>query len=470
MGMFKLIDSRILDINAEKSGIDMEKLMNYAGGAVADFVISLKPRNILTMCGSGNNGGDGYTASMLLLRAGMKVSVFPVKEPETSLARKKFEEFKNAGGIIIDDPKLDEYDIIIDAMLGIGIIGIPKEPYASAIQKLNNSKTKIVSVDIPSGFPSAIAVKPDYTVTMQFIKEGMDESKCGKIIVADVGFPKEVIEMIGPGDIAAFPVNGKNSHKGDNGILVIVSGSNEYYGAPLYVSKSALRMGPDMVFLFTPSKVHGFITPHTQDIMIRKSGIDYIEYTYELMKSISERATAVAIGPGISKNPVAIENAAKIIEDTLHYGKKMVIDADALAAISGIDDFKGLAVLTPHRGEFKNTFLMDPSEENVKKVAQKINATLLVKGPVDIVTDGSLLKRNRDYHHESMTRGGTGDLVTGAAAGLLSRGLDTLHSAFLSSYIIGSAGLLAFKKKGYSYYTSELIDFIPDIINARNSE
>ncbi len=468
--MFKLIDSKILDINAEKSGIDMEKLMNSAGGAVADFVMSIKPRNILTICGSGNNGGDGYTASILLHRAGMKVSVLPVKEPETFLAKKKFKEYREAGGNIVYNPRLDEYDVIIDAMLGIGITGTPKEPYASMIQKINNARTRIVSVDIPSGFPSAIAVKPDYTVTMQFIKEGMDESKCGKIIVADVGFPTEVIEMIGPGDMLAFPVNGKISHKGDNGIVVIVSGSIDYYGAPLYVSKSALRMGPDMVFLFAPLKIHDHVTSHIQDIMIRKSGMDYIEFNYEMKKMISERASAVAIGPGISRNQDATENATKIIENTLLSGKKIVIDADALAAISGLEDFKGLAVLTPHRGEFKSTFNLEPNDENAKKIAQKLNATLLLKGPVDIVTDGSILKRNRNYHHESMTRGGTGDLITGATAGLLSKGLDTLHSAFLSSYIIGSAGLTAFKRMGYSYLTSEIIDIIPDIINGKSSE
>ncbi len=468
--MFKLIDSRILDKNAEASGIDMEKLMDNAGAAVAQFVRSLKPRRVLSICGSGNNGGDGYTASIDLMRSGINVNVYPAKMPETPLGKKKYSEYVSNGGKIAQGLELDDYDVIIDAMLGIGISGIPREPYASVIQKINNSRTNVVSVDIPSGFPSQLSVKADYTVTMQFKKEGMDEAKCGKIIVADVGFPTDIIEMIGPGDLLAFPENRKDSHKGDNGIVVLISGSIEYYGAPVYVSKSALRMGPDLVFLFAPRSIHGLVASHTNDIIIRKSGNDYIEFDYELKKMISERATSVAIGPGISKNELSIDSAAKIIEHSLYSGKKIVIDADALKSIDTSNDFKGLAIMTPHRGEFRNTFNLEPTEENVRNVASKLNATLLVKGPVDIVTDGEIMKKNSIYHHESMTRGGTGDLVTGATAGLLSKGVDSLHSAFLSSYIIGKAGLMAFEKKGYSYYTSEILDFVPNIIAQKNNE
>lgn len=463
--MFKLIDSRILDRNAEVSGLDMEVLMDNAGRAIADFVRSLKPRKVLAVCGSGNNGGDGYTASILLLKSGVNVSVYPVKEPETILARKKFNQYREFGGNVINNPQLDEYDVIIDAMLGIGISGVPREPYASMIQRINNSRTKIVSVDIPSGFQTALSVKPDYTVTMQFLKEGMDESRCGKIVVADVGFPRDVVEMIGPGDLLAFPLNGKESHKGENGIVVVVSGSRDYYGAPLYVVKSALRMGPDMVFLYTPQNIHGMVASHTQDIMIRKSGMDYIEFNHDMASMISERATSVAIGPGISKNPVALENASRVIDHVLLSQKSIVIDADALEAISSIQDFKGIAVLTPHRGEFRNAFGANPDEENAKRIASRLNAVILLKGPVDIVTDGTVIKKNKSYHHESMTRGGTGDLVTGATAGLLSRGLDPLHAASLASYIIGSAGLVAFREMGYSYYTSEVLDFVPDVVS-----
>ena len=87
-----------------------------------------------------------------------------------------------------------------------------------------------------------------------------------------------------------------------------------------------------------------------------------------------------------------------------------------------------------------------------------------MKGEIDIVTDGEMMKKNKSYHHQSMTRGGTGDLVTGAVAGLLSRKVDPLHSAFLASYIIGTAGVTAFNRMGYSYLISDMVDIIPEIL------
>ncbi|MGC8673475.1 MAG: NAD(P)H-hydrate epimerase, partial [Thermoplasmata archaeon] len=111
-----------------------------------------------------------------------------------------------------------DYDIIIDAMLGIGIMNEPKEPYKSAIESLNNASKFVISVDVPSGFPTELAVKPSMTVTMQFIKEGMTERNCGTIVVADVGFPKDVIESVGPGEFITYKKNSVDSHKSENGI------------------------------------------------------------------------------------------------------------------------------------------------------------------------------------------------------------------------------------------------------------
>ncbi|MEM0133885.1 MAG: NAD(P)H-hydrate dehydratase [Thermoplasmatales archaeon] len=462
--MYTILDSRILDANAEASGVEMEELMNNAGRAVAKLVISLKPKRVLVVCGGGNNGGDGYTAASILMKKGVSVSCFPVTPPSSELCKKKYRAFLRNKGKLVHSLKDGEYDVIVDALLGVGISGPPREPYSSTIDFVNTSRAKIVSVDVPSGFPFGHLVKPQYTVTMQFEKEGMTRSNCGKVIVADVGFPKEVIEMIGPGDMISFPTSLRDSHKGENGICVMVGGSERYFGAPLYMAESALRMGPDLVNLFAPTAIHGYIASNCQGIILRKSGTREIEFNYELMKMLKERADSLAIGPGIFKSEKVLDEAAKIIDFTLSLKKGMVIDADALQASKSIDDFNGMAVLTPHRGEFRSVFGLDPTEENVKRMARKINAVILVKGEVDIVTDGEILKRNVSFHHRSMTRGGTGDVVTGAIAGLISRKVDTLHSAFLGSYIVGQAGLNTFRKMGDGYLVSDLINQIPDVL------
>ncbi len=462
--MHTVLDSRILDLNAEASGIDMEKLMDNAGRAVARLVKSLKPRKVVVACGSGNNGGDGYTAASILLMDGISVECCPVSPPATALCKKKYKAFVNSKGKVVDEIKFEKYDVVVDALLGVGVSGPPRDRYLSIIERINGSGKMVISVDVPSGFPSQHSVKSDFTVTMQFQKEGMKKSNSGKIVTAEVGFPLEVINMIGPGDTLALPSSERNSHKGDNGICGLVGGSKMYYGAPTYMAKSALRMGPDLVNLFSPSIIHNYIASNCEGIILKKSGIDYIEFNYELMKFIKERANTLAIGPGISRNEAALDEASKIIQFTHSQKKSIVIDADALESARSISDFRGNAVLTPHRGEFRSTFGLEPDEENVKKIARKINAVIFLKGEIDIVTDGEMMKKNKSYHHQSMTRGGTGDLVTGAVAGLLSRKVDPLHSAFLASYIIGTAGVTAFKRMGYSYLISDLVDIIPEIL------
>ncbi len=459
--MFKIIDSRILDKNAEFLGIDMERLMDNAGLAVAKEAIKLGPKNVLILAGSGNNGGDGYTASLTLLKNGIDVHAFPVKAPESNLCKKKFEEAKNSG-LKIEHSLNFDYDIIIDAMLGIGIMNEPKEPYKSAIESLNNASKFVISVDVPSGFPTELAVKPSMTVTMQFIKEGMTERNCGTIVVADVGFPKDVIESVGPGEFITYKKNSVDSHKGENGIVVAIGGSHLFYGAPLYMAKGASRMGVDLVFLFAPESIHNLLSSFN-DMILRKSGYNFIEFNDEIKHLIEERDVTVAIGPGITKSREALENARKIIDFAIDNRRNLVVDADALLTINEYSDFKGLAVLTPHRGEFKQSFNLEPNEENVKLIAKKIDATLLLKGPIDIISNGDLIKKNKNFHHPSMTKGGTGDVLSGSVAGLISKHIDPFHAASLASFIVGMSGKMAFEEKSYAYYTSEIVDEIPKI-------
>lgn len=463
--MYDILDSRILDRNAEYFNVNMENLMENAGKAVANFAAELG-NNFLVLCGSGNNGGDGYVAAKYLKSMGKKVDIKIISQPETPLSIKKKSECDSMGIDRYTGDKYQEYDVLIDALLGIGIRGIPREPYYSEIIKINKSGSIVVSVDVPSGFPSEHRVIPNYTVTMQFIKKGMNKENCGTIKIADVGFPEEVIKSIGPGEILAYPRNLPESHKGDNGILLALAGSREYHGSAIYLVKSALRMGTDLVFLYTPESAAHRISSNVYDIIIRESGFDYFEVTPHLLEMIENRNVALAIGPGLSKNPIAMENAEMAIRKSIEYNRKFVLDADPLL-LSKKFNHGNLSVLTPHHGEFRNAFELDPNEQNARKIAKDLNTVILLKGHVDIITDGYRVKLNKEFHHESMTRGGTGDILTGAIGGLISKGVDTYHAACLGSYVIGKSGLLTFKKYGYSYYTSEILNTIPEVMNEK---
>ncbi|MGC8610324.1 MAG: NAD(P)H-hydrate dehydratase [Thermoplasmata archaeon] len=461
--MYDIDDSRILDKNAEFFNVNMENLMENAGRAVANEVLNYKPKRVLALCGSGNNGGDGYVAARELKLRGIDVHVFPVQPPSSELCIKKYKESIDSGVQVDSELSLNEYELIIDAMLGIGIKNEPKEPYKSVIQKVNESNKFVISVDVPSGFPSKIRIKPTITVTMQFLKKGMDENCCGKIIVVDVGFPKEVIESVGPGELILYKMNERESHKGMNGIVMVVAGSIHYYGAPIYVSKSAARMGVDLVYLFSPKSIHSILGSNFHDMILRNGGNEFIELTHEMKDMLKERNVTLAIGPGISKNEDVLNTVREIVNFAIENKRKVVVDADALSAIKDIN-FKNLGVLTPHRGEFKEIFGEEPNEENVKNRASKLNVTILVKGSIDIITDGDRIKKNKVFHHASMTRGGTGDVLTGVIAGLMARNIDPYHAACMGSFIVGSAGLAAFEKYSNFYYTSELIDLIPEVM------
>lgn len=463
--MYDPIDSKILDKNAEYCNVNLEDLMENAGKSVAKFCEGMG-KKFLVICGPGNNGGDGYVTAKYLKQKGKDVYIKVVAPPETSLAIKKKNECDSSGIKYYTGDDYNSFDVLVDAMLGIGIKGIPREPFYSEISKINNSKSRKVSVDVPSGFPSSHHVRPEYTVTMQFLKKGMNESECGEIKVVDIGFPPDAINNIGPGEILAFPKNQPSSHKGDNGILLVISGSHDYYGSAVYVVKSALRMGIDLLYLFTPRIAAERISGNVYDIIIRDSGERYFEIIPQLMVMLRSKNVALAIGPGISKDRGALNNIRNVISTSIQLHRPMVIDADPLIIATEFN-FENLAVLTPHGGEFQNAFGLEPNELNAKKVARDLNAVILLKGRTDIITDGSRIKYNKEFHHESMTRGGTGDLLTGAVGGLLSKGVDPYHSACLAAYIIGKSGLLAFKNLGYSYYTSEILNFIPQVLSER---
>jgi len=193
-----MIDFReiyVLDRNSEFLGVPQSQLMENAGMEVANALsenYDLKNKYVLIVCGTGNNGGDGFVAARYLKeRCRIKVVLIkPSKEIRTALARENFEKIVT-GGIEVSELPADvnkearSADIIVDSLLGIGVKKEIKDPYSSIIKKLNGLNKTIVSVDVPSGLGSNLAIKPKMTVTFHDTKEGMNSKNSGKIIVKD---------------------------------------------------------------------------------------------------------------------------------------------------------------------------------------------------------------------------------------------------------------------------------------------
>ncbi len=463
------METKVLDRNAEWLGVATEQLMENAGRAVAEEAKKLPYKKWLVLCGSGNNGGDGYVAARYIKNC----IIVAVSKPKTKLARKNFRRAKAIGLPIYryEEKKFDELlekcDAVIDAMLGVGVKGELKEPYKSIVEKLNRSNKKfILAVDVPTGFGSNLMLKANKTVTFHFVKEGMDE-KCGEIILADIGIPKEAEEFVGVGDLIYYPKPKKDSHKGDNGIVAIVGGG-PYTGAPALAGLAALRTGCDLAFICSPSPAWQVIASFSPNLIVRKMHNEvFTPADIREIKDIIDKAHAILVGPGLGAREITKDACRDLVKKYVEE-KLFVVDADAIEALKNLDCC-GNVIFTPHAGEFKKlTGIKLPNDlekrkEIVRKEAEKRNAVILLKGAIDIISDGKHIKLNR-IHNEAMTVGGTGDVLAGIAVALLSKGIKPFNSACMAAFINGMAGNMAFEEKSYGMLASDIIEKIPEVI------
>lgn len=250
----------------------------------------------------------------------------------------------------------------------------------------------------------------------------------------------------------------KTSHKGENGIVLVIGGSELYVGAPIMSSLASLATGIDLAYLAAPKEVALVANVYSPDLISIKLPGNFLRQSHiSKFKKFIDKADVIVIGPGLGlkKDTVlAVRRLVKMIK------KPKVIDADALRAIKGMDVHN--CVLTPHHGEFMNLFDEPGDWETIKKHAKK-DKIILLKGHVDLVSDG---KKVYSVHGgtEAMTVGGTGDVLTGIVAGLIAKGDSLLGAARKASHINKKAGEIVFKKKKYGLLASDLINEIPKIV------
>ena len=495
---------KVIDKNSEFYGTPASELMENAGRGLADFIKTKHKttgKNILFFCGTGNNGGDGLVAARYLGKKGYNVKVFLTGENvKTKISQENLHKLKKTNTKIYNIDSIDKIDeiislsdTIVDSMLGIGLTGSLREPYKIIVNKINLSKNKtIVVVDIPTGFGTSCSVKPDYTVTFHDVKNGMNKNNCGDIITVDIKVPQKAKEYVGPGELVAFyPIPKKNSHKGENGRLLIVGGG-PYYGAPALSSFAAQRAGVDLVYVATPKKVARAITSYSP-LLIKpvklakniaklsptlivkelKNENILIEDDVPLIESLVSKVDTLLIGPGLGSAEETQKTVKKIVKIFVDNKKSIVIDADAIKVVGRKPDLirNSRTVLTPHTGEFKEltniklSKVLDERKKHVENWANKFGVTILLKGPVDIISNGKHTKLN-DVHNQAMTVGGTGDVLAGVIGALLSKNVEPFNAARIGAFINGYAGNLAFKKKSYGLIATDVIEEIPNVLKS----
>jgi NAD(P)H-hydrate epimerase len=472
---------KVLDRNAEFFDVPSETLMEQAGKGVADFIktkFTDKNLRIIVFCGPGNNGGDGFVAARHLSDT-YEVYVFLTRSPiQTKVAQMNFQKIQDKGLLISKNSEQIDYllsksDIIVDAMLGIGLSGELREPFNNIVNKINTAKKKkVISVDVPTGLGTSLSVQPHYTLCFHDQKSEMNKGNSGEIHIVDIGIPKEAETYVGPGELTVYyPRSKKDSHKGENGSVLIIGGG-PYIGAPALAGLAALRTGSDLVFIATPQRSWNAIASFSPNLIVEDLKADYLT-TDDLLKiqRLLKQCTAVVIGPGLGISKETKRAVLKLIKIILAEHKPLVIDADALEPLSNHLQMiaNSQTVLTPHRGEFKKLTNINLSDsiknnmESISQLAQQFGVTIFLKGPVDIISNGVQTKLN-NVHNEAMTVGGTGDVLAGIIGGLLSKNVQPYNAARAAAFLNGYAGNKAFQNKSYGLLATDIIEELPHVL------
>jgi hydroxyethylthiazole kinase-like uncharacterized protein yjeF len=479
--MISEAEMKVVDTNSEYFGVPAFQLMENAGKNVAEFIrntIKDTKKNILLLCGTGNNGGDGFVAARYLSQH-YKVTVFLAgNEIKTDIAKKNYQKLQTYEIQFFNtlkdlDHLLNENDILIDALLGTGLSGTLKEPYATIVKKVNATQNKIiVSVDVPTGLESPLSIHPMFTLTFHDQKHGMNEHNSGQITIIDIGIPQEALTYVGPGELRVYyPRPTKKSHKGDNGVILIIGGG-PYIGAPALSGLAALRSGVDLVYIATPQRSWKSIAAFSPNFIVKDLTHDQLTHDdIPLIEELLNKCTGVILGPGLGGAPETEEAILRLVHRIVAEKKPLVLDADAIKPIGqNLSLIKNsLTVVTPHVGEFKKLTGVTLSQDlddrirNVKEWAQKLGITIFLKGYIDILSDGTNIKQNK-VHNEAMTVGGTGDVLAGIIGALLSKGVQPFEAVRIAAFLNGEAGNEAFQKKSYGLLATDIIEEIPHIL------
>lgn len=465
--MIPFSEVRVLDRNSEALGVPPSTLMDNAGSGVARAVIDeFSPRRALVICGSGNNGGDGYVAARRLAEEGVGVALLPVREPSTDLARAAAGRLpSDVERIALSDLDLEvgATDVVIDAMLGVGVSGPLREPYGDIVRLLNRSGVPVVSVDVPTGMGSDEPLEPALVLTFHDIKEGMEDLPNVRVI--DIGIPVRASTHTGPGELNLIPRRPEDAHKGHAGRVLVVGGG-PFTGAPALVAMAALRTGSDLTVAAIPEAIAHVVAGFSPDLIVRPVPGDRLAPEgIECVIAMLDGADAAVIGPGLGDAPETLRAVMTFVEAAGDRGVPLVVDADALKVLTSFPDadLTGTGVLTPHRGEMARLAGGDDLERGAVDLSTRTGFAVLLKGPEDLIVRGERRKRNATGNL-GMTVGGTGDVLAGAVGALLGMGLDPFDAARVGAYLVGRAGDLAHERYGVSLLATDVIARLPDAL------
>lgn len=499
MILTKTEESRLLDSMAMKEyGIPEMVLMENAGASVVRLTqpyVDWDGAFTVILCGSGNNGGDGFVAARYAAEKGARVLVLLMgNEAHMSESSKQYKAVAEKMGIPVISvskaeegaPYIHDADILVDALIGTGLSSEVKGEKALLITLMNEAQGIIISVDLPSGMmtdsgkAAGVVVDADYTVALGSVKRGHvlypGSSYTGTLLYSPIGIPNEArmdfpVRLTEREDVFnILPVRNRVSHKGKNGFIGIFAGSDGMEGAALLAGQGALYAGGGKVAVVTAAGAAHALAGRIPELMVSSIGKGPF-FTGEDSGEALEKAKAydvVALGPGLGRN----RETGRFVKDLVtSFGGTMVIDADGLFALKeeniSLDTCPGRLILTPHVGEFSHLTGLTPKEIEDGRIDEAIrfavenHVVLVLKGAptVTAMPDGSAYVNPTG--NPGMATGGMGDTLTGIIAALAGQGMNASGAALAGVYLHGLAGDMVAEKTPVGYRASDLAKLIP---------
>jgi len=459
LSLYSAAQVRELDARLIAAGTPGFELMRRAAHAAWRALRRRWPQagTLTVLAGCGNNAGDGYLVAALGRRAGWHAQVLAVGDPERlqgDAARARDEALEAGVAIRPWSECAPLQGVLVDALLGTGLGGAVREPYAQAIRQINASGLPVLAVDIPSGLgadsgcPFGVAVRAELTVTFIGLKLGLfcgeAADHVGELVFADLDADPRIVadhpcaaRRLGAGSLARLAPRARTAHKGDYGHVLVAGGDLGFGGAALLAAESALRAGAGLVSLATRGEHVPAALARRPELM--SCGVDSANQALALM----ERADVLVVGPGLGQAAWG----RSLLSAAAGRPQPQVWDADALNLLAGgAVGAPANAVLTPHPGEAARLLECDIATVQgdrpaaARALAQRYGAVVILKGAGSLVASPGGGLALCDHGHPAMAGAGLGDVLAGLVGALLAQGLAPFDAACLAVWLHARAG------------------------------
>jgi NAD(P)H-hydrate epimerase len=423
------------EMRAAEAGHDVDALMQRAGAAVAEELMRRFPdaRRVTVHAGGGSNGGDGRIAGEILRAQGRE---------------------------LVDERP----DVVIDALLGTGLEGAPREETSRLIEEIAAGGVPVLAVDIPSGVNASsgevagAAVRADVTVTMHGPKVGLAVAPgrfhAGEVAVADIGLEPAETEhrLVTPGILDEVPRRSAGDNKYTAGHVLVVGGSRGMTGAAALASRAALRADAGYVTIAAPAQS----LPVLETLVL-----EAVKRPLEDVFEVAARAKALAVGPGLGRDDEAKRLVRRLLAEA---GVPAVVDADALFELEP-GEWPAPRVLTPHEGELARLLGRESSEvaahrlASVREAAERFACIVVLKGEDSLVAAPGVGVLVVALGLPSLSTAGTGDVLTGVTAAFLAKGLEPQRAAAAACAAQQLASHEA--RQRYGLVASDVVEALP---------